>query len=306
MLGKLTNHILGKKEAKPYSDIPIFESLDSIGGGLPLNTVNLAEVEGLNDRSSKTPTKEFPRPTMSTRSGQKRARQALLGDKENVPNLPGASNILDNGADLATGFKTKTMKTSYYDEKHGDSDVDDEGSVTVESVNEESDDEEESPLKKPKVVDNRFETERATSKKGASSRKVAFADDDVMDEERDDDDDDDEEDAKPEDDDFEMREVLFSKIRHGHKDWVSQYIKGQNKDVNKGSWARDGKGNTMLHVAVQNNHKKLASLLLKAGVNVNRTNKKGMTALDYAEMYNFHPLAEFLMLNNGVNGHGTV
>ena len=33
MLGKLTNKILGKKEAKPYSDIPIFESLDSIGEG---------------------------------------------------------------------------------------------------------------------------------------------------------------------------------------------------------------------------------------------------------------------------------
>ena len=107
---------------------------------------------------------------------------------------------------------------------------------------------------------------------------------------------------RPEDDELETREILFSKIRHGHRDWVSNYIKSQSTGLKKKPWARDDKGNTMLHVAVQNNHKKIASLLLKAGVNVNSVNKKGMTALDYAEMYNFHPLAEFLMLNDGVNG----
>lgn len=299
MLGKLTNKILGKKEGKPYSDIPIFESLDSIGGGLPLTTMNLKEVEGLNEGRSKTPTKEFPKP-MSTRSSQKRARQALLGDKENVPKLPGALNVLDKGADQAVK-KKKSTKTSYYDEKHGESE--DEASVTVESVNEEESGED-SPLKKARVVDNRFETERALSKRGPS-REVSFAidgedDSNDMDEERDGE----RYEEYLEDDDLDIRDVLFSKIRHGHKDWVSQYIQGQNRDVNKGSWARDDKGNTMLHVAVQNNHKKLASFLLKAGVLVNRANKKGMTALDYAEMYNFQGLAEFLMLNNGMNGRG--
>ena len=292
MLGKLTNKILGKsKPDRIYSDIPVFESLDSIGGGLPLNTVNLKDMESLNKEiTAKTPTKGFPR-SMMTRSGQKRAREELLGDKENVPKLPGASNILDEAPDKS--ILKKGAISSYYDEKHADSD--DEASVTVESVEEDSD-EEESPLKKPKVVDNRFETERAMSKKGPS--KVKFVvDEGGMDEENDD-----EEEEEIRTDDAEMREVLFSKIRHGHKDWVQQYIKGQGRDVNKGSWARDERGNTMLHIAVQNNHKKLVSLLLKAGVSINRSNKKGMTALDYAEMYNFHSLAEFLMLNNGMNG----
>ena len=226
MLGKLTNKILGKKEAKPYSDIPIFESLDSIGGGLPLTTTNLKEVESLNEGNSKTPTKEFPRP-MSTRSGQKRARQALLGDKENVPKLPGANNILDEREDHAQVFKGKRMKASYYDEKHGDSD--NEADVTVESVDDEDSDEG-SPSKKAKVVDNRFETERAISKNGPS-KKVAFAinrDDnyDAMDEQKDDEG----LEERPEDDELETREILFSKIRHGHRDWVSNYIKSQSTD----------------------------------------------------------------------------
>ena len=69
MFAKLTNKILGKKSDKvdkPYSDIPIFENVDSIG--LPgLHTVNLAnevslqgEDEELDDSfmmESKTPTK---------------------------------------------------------------------------------------------------------------------------------------------------------------------------------------------------------------------------------------------------------
>ena len=49
MFSKLTDKILGKKSTKidkPYSDIPIFESVESIG--LPgLNTVNLANEASL-------------------------------------------------------------------------------------------------------------------------------------------------------------------------------------------------------------------------------------------------------------------
>ena len=69
----------------------------------------------------------------------KRARDALLGDKENVPKLPGANNILDKIHNQKHSNDKIEKKAQYYDEKHADSDS--EQSVTVESV-EESDEEE--------------------------------------------------------------------------------------------------------------------------------------------------------------------
>jgi hypothetical protein len=99
------------------------------------------------------------------------------------------------------------------------------------------------------------------------------------------------------------REQLFSKVRHGHQDWVKQYVNDKKSDVGKSpSWSVDERGNTLLHVAVQNNHKKMASMLIKLGVDVNKTNKKGMTCLDYAEMYHFNKLAQFLMGMDALNG----
>lgn len=308
MFSKLTNKILGKKAERggPYSDIPIFENVDSIG--LPgLNTVNLANEPSLQESSNadgenKTPSKSFPRSAMTTRSGQKRARDALLGDKENVPRLPGANNILDNDHQHQKGKVEK--KTQYYDEKHADSD--EEASVTVESVDEESDDEEEeereSPVKRSRVGDDRFHTERSGSTKApARGKKVGFK---VQEEPQDDNDDDQMEYDEEQGEYDEMeREQLFSKVRHGHQDWVKQYVNDKKSDVGKSpSWSVDERGNTLLHVAVQNNHKKMASMLIKLGVDVNKTNKKGMTCLDYAEMYHFNKLAQFLMGMDALNG----
>ena len=314
MFSKLTNKILGKKvsqKAGPYSDIPIFENVDSIG--LPgLNTVNLANEPSLQESprltdENKTPLKSFPRSSMTTRSGQKRARDALLGDKENVPRLPGANNILDEDRHHQNGKVEK--KRQYYDEKHADSD--EEASVTVESVDEESDEDErdeetrDSPVKRSRMGDDRFHTERPVSTKGgavhARGKKVGFK---VQEEEPQHDSDDDKMEYEEHEEYDEMeREQLFSKVRHGHQEWVKQYVNSKNSDLGKcPSWSVDEKGNTLLHVAVQNNQKKMASILIKLGADVNKTNKKGMTCLDYAEMYHFNKLAEFLMGMDALNG----
>ncbi len=318
MFAKLTNKILGKKSDKvdkPYSDIPIFENVDSIG--LPgLHTVNLAnevslqgEDEELDESfmmESKTPTKSgFPRSGVTTRSGQKRARDALLGDKENVPKLPGASNILDNQKDPHGKVE---KKKHYYDQKHADSDSE-EASVTVESVDEESDEEDDdadmdngSPVKKSKLGDDRFHTARSVSTKGAvpQKKKVGFTVEEQPAASRDADDMDYEENYG--DYDETEREQLFSKVRHGHQDWVKQYIIDKKSDLSKSpAWSVDEKGNTLVHVAVQNNHKRMTSMLIKLGCDVNKTNKKGMTCLDYAELYHFNKLGEFLMTMDALN-----
>ena len=175
--------------------------------------------------------------------------------------------------------------------------------MTVESV-EESDEEESddknylengSPTKRSKLGDHRFHTARQVSMKGGASRKkVGFSEDRP-----------DEMDYEEEFDDFDEieREQLFSKIRHGHQDWVKQYITKKKSDLSKNPiWSIDANGNTLLHVAVQNNHRKIASMLIKEGCEVNKTNKKGMTCLDYAELYHFQKMAEFLQSMDALNG----
>jgi len=98
-----------------------------------------------------------------------------------------------------------------------------------------------------------------------------------------------------------MREYLFSKIRHGHVDVVQTCIDSKRHNV---TTARDENGNTAMHVAVQNNHKKIVNLLLKAGCSLNEENHKRMTALDYAELYKFTALTEYLILKGASNGLG--
>merc|ERR1719335_1263569 len=57
----------------------------------------------------------------------------------------------------------------------------------------------------------------------------------------------------------------------------------------------------MLHVACQNNNRRIAKLLIKAGhsndgnVILNKQNKNGNTALHYCYAYSFTQLAEFLI-----------
>ena len=74
----------------------------------------------------------------------------------------------------------------------------------------------------------------------------------------------------------------------------------------------DERGNNLLHVAVQNNLKKMCSLLIKASDKsgggletlLNDENHKGMTPLDYADLYKFVPLADWLLGKGAINGDG--
>ena len=59
---------------------------------------------------------------------------------------------------------------------------------------------------------------------------------------------------------------------------------------------RDEHGNTVLHVAAQNNLRKMAGgLLAFPWVDVNAVNKKGLTSLDYCDMYNFTAVGDVLV-----------
>ena len=61
--------------------------------------------------------------------------------------------------------------------------------------------------------------------------------------------------------------------------------------------------NTMLHVCSQNNLRKLAGIVLEHGCDVNATNKKGMTPLDYCDKLNFKGMGEWLVTMGAENGH---
>ena len=56
-----------------------------------------------------------------------------------------------------------------------------------------------------------------------------------------------------------MRDFLFSKVRHNHVDVVDKCIAGRRHNMQ----ALDEKGNTVLHICAQNNLKKMASLLMR-------------------------------------------
>ena len=58
-----------------------------------------------------------------------------------------------------------------------------------------------------------------------------------------------------------MKEYMFSKVRHNHYTVVEQMIQGGSHRLD----ALDKSGNNLLHVCVQNNLKKMCSLLMKTG-----------------------------------------
>lgn len=98
-----------------------------------------------------------------------------------------------------------------------------------------------------------------------------------------------------EEDDFEDVEpsnvVVFSFVRHNRYEAVEELIQ---QDPSVLSYS-DDKNNSLLHVACQNNNRRVAKLLIKAGINLNKQNKNGNTALHYCYAYAFTQLAEFLI-----------
>jgi len=93
--------------------------------------------------------------------------------------------------------------------------------------------------------------------------------------------------------DFEKSsDIVFSFVRHNRYDAVEALIQ-QDQDIVKATDAKNG--NTLLHVACQNNNRRLTKLLLKNHIEINARNIRGNTALHYCYQYDFHDLAEYLL-----------
>lgn len=90
--------------------------------------------------------------------------------------------------------------------------------------------------------------------------------------------------------DIDQVEYVFSKVRHNRIELVKESLE-QGFDP----CSVDDKGNTMLHICCQNNHRKLASVVLKAGCPAEDMNDKGLTPLDFCKLYQFHELSLWLV-----------
>jgi len=92
--------------------------------------------------------------------------------------------------------------------------------------------------------------------------------------------------------DFERNDtVVFSFVRHNRYDAVEALIQQEMEIL----LARDEHGNTLLHIACQNNNRRIAKLLLKNGISVNEQNAHGNTPLHYCSQYGFMQLADYLI-----------
>merc|ERR1712194_596050 len=105
-----------------------------------------------------------------------------------------------------------------------------------------------------------------------------------------------------EDDDQEEFErndaVAFSFVRHNRYDPVESLIQ---RDIDILS-SVDPPGNTLLHVACQNNNRRIAKMLVQHGVRLDAQNNTGNTALHYCSHYGFVQLADFLMAHGADDG----
>lgn len=110
----------------------------------------------------------------------------------------------------------------------------------------------------------------------------------------------DEDEQEEQDEDEAHVDYVFSKARHNRIEEVKEAFR-KGFDVN----ARDQHGNTLLHICAQNNHVRLAGMLvqMKAGtININARNLKMLTPLDFAERYHFEKMKEWLLERGGQSG----
>jgi len=84
---------------------------------------------------------------------------------------------------------------------------------------------------------------------------------------------------------------LLSAARHGRTEEVRALLEARGVSVD----ARDVHGNSCLHVACQNGHRKVAKLALRAGANPDAQNLKGNTPAHYCFAYGFDELGEYLV-----------
>jgi hypothetical protein len=88
--------------------------------------------------------------------------------------------------------------------------------------------------------------------------------------------------------------LIFSCVRHNRFEDLKALVE---EDVSIVDSVDDNTGNSLLHVAVTNNNKRIAKLLLKVGASIELRNKKGDTPLHIACRLKYLELAQFLIAN---------
>eukprot|EP00294_Goniomonas_avonlea_P012050 CAMPEP_0114543756 /NCGR_PEP_ID=MMETSP0114-20121206/2524_1 /TAXON_ID=31324 /ORGANISM="Goniomonas sp, Strain m" /LENGTH=199 /DNA_ID=CAMNT_0001728113 /DNA_START=82 /DNA_END=678 /DNA_ORIENTATION=+ len=87
---------------------------------------------------------------------------------------------------------------------------------------------------------------------------------------------------------------IFSKARHNHyKEVALMFDQGAPID------GRDQFGNTVLHLACQNGHKRLAKACLRREADTNAPNYKGNTPLHFCFAFGYTELGEYLIAKAG-------
>ena len=99
------------------------------------------------------------------------------------------------------------------------------------------------------------------------------------------------------DEDGEAEQIIFSRVRHNRFEYVKSALGGGIS-----AQVVDDRGNSLLHVCAQNNLRKMAVLVIRAGCSVNLRNKKGFTALDYCVKYSFFDMGDWLMTQGACHG----
>lgn len=96
--------------------------------------------------------------------------------------------------------------------------------------------------------------------------------------------------------------ALFSAVRAGNLTAAMSLVESPPLSGPSCSCAHlaDGKGNTWLHVACQNGHKRLAKAALRAGADINAKNVSGNTPLHFCHAFGHTKLAQYL-LDKGAN-----
>lgn len=88
-------------------------------------------------------------------------------------------------------------------------------------------------------------------------------------------------------------EHLSSLCRHGKANEVESLLSALDSSVPIDH--RDDAGNNLLHIAAQNNSKRLAKLCLRKGADINARNARGQTALHFAFAFGYEELGRYLI-----------
>ena len=88
-------------------------------------------------------------------------------------------------------------------------------------------------------------------------------------------------------------QTLFGCVKHNRYDELRAILESDVSLVD----AEDDMGNTLLHMAIANNNKRVAKLLLKSGARVGIQNKRGDTPLHVAARLKFFELSQYLIAN---------